>query len=150
MKQSINNIIVLVLTCLISLILIEICYRGYVYFFKPLHHPSSFPDLGWELTPGAKSIEKNREGTPITYLVNSSGFRDRTNGEWIQWESDNIKIAIVGDSITYGEGVNYEDTFSDVVESFFSETELKVRTVNLNQGIAGFNSLQHLAILKFK
>lgn len=142
------SFLVIVFTCFVTLFLIEVCYRGYVRFQKPLHHPSSFPDLGWELTSGAKIVEKNREGIPITYSINSAGFRDGTNGEWKQWKYDDIKIAFIGDSITYGAGVNYENTFSGVVESLFSKIKLKARTVNL--GISGFNALQHLAIIKHK
>jgi len=75
-------------------------YQGYVHFQKPLYRPSSIPNLGWELTPEAEHVEDNIEGTPITYIVNLSGFRDKTNGIWDKWESDDIKIAYIGNSVT--------------------------------------------------
>lgn len=127
---------------------IEVFYRGYVYFEKPIYRPSSFPNLGCELTPGAKVLEENIEGFPVTYLINLSGFRDITNGAWTQWKSDDLKVVFIGDSVTYGSGVEFEDTYSNVVELFFAKKGLPVRTINL--GISGFDTLQYFAILKNK
>ena len=146
--KSFYNILLLYLSLLVTLIFCELFYRGYVHFQKPLYRPSSIPNLGWELTPKAEHVEDNIEGTPITYIVNLSGFRDKTNGIWDKWESDDIKIAYIGNSVTWGEGVEFENTYSSVVESTFSKATVSIKTINL--GIAGSNSLQHFAILKSK
>ena len=146
--KSFYNILLLFLSVLVTLIFCELFYRGYVHFQKPLHRPSSLSNLGWELTPGAEHVENNIEGTPITYIVNLSGFRDKTNGIWNTWESDDIKIAYIGNSVTWGEGVEFEDTYSSLVESTFSKATASIKTINL--GIAGTNTLQHFVILKSK
>lgn len=136
-------IFALILCFPIVMILSEFCYRGYVYFQKPIYRPTSIPNLGWEPTPGA--VKKNN----VTYLINLSGFRDKTNGIWRQWKSNDLKIAFIGDSITYGGGVNYENTFCCIVESILSKTGFNtVRVVNF--GMLGINSRQHWAILKYK
>lgn len=119
-----------------------------MYFRRPLHSPSSYPDLGWELTPGAKKTEPNIEKEPILYCINYSGFRDKSNDSWKKWDSRDIKLAFIGDSITYGTGVNYKDTYSSVAESLLSEAAKNVRIINA--GILGTNTLQHSSILKYK
>ncbi|ODS30012.1 MAG: hypothetical protein SCARUB_04883 [Candidatus Scalindua rubra] len=144
--KSFYNILLLFLSVIVTLIFCELFYLGYVHFQKPLHRPSSIPNLGWELTPGAELVKDNIEGIPITYFVNLSGFRDKTKGIWDKWESDDIKIAYIGNSVTWGEGVEYKDTYSGVIESTFSKTTLPIKTANF--GIAGSNTLQHFAVLK--
>lgn len=146
---KIKRKIVLNLVIFLSgLVFVEICYRIYIYIHKPIYSPSSVPNLGWYLTPRAKIIEYNKEGIPIEYAINSSGFRDKTNGNCKLRKFNDIKIAFVGDSITYGIGVNYENVFSSVVETYLSKIKLKSKTINL--GISGYNTLQQLAILEYK
>lgn len=140
--------IMLLSSCLITLVTVELTYRGYVRFMRPMYKPSSHPHMGWELTPGAKRFEDNVEGIRIGYLVNLSGFRDRTNGMWNRWIENDIKIAFIGDSVTYGAGVEFVDTYSNIVELVLSEENISVRSVNF--GISGFNALQYLAVLKYK
>lgn len=142
------NILIILSAIFVTLCTVEFVYRGYVYIKKPIHRPSSFPGLGWELTPGARRIENNIKEKPVTYSVNLSGIRDRTNKEWSKWKSDNIKIAFIGDSVTFGQYVEYKDVYSSVVETIFRKIYLPVRTVNM--GIMGTNTRQHLATLKYK
>jgi len=144
--KSIYNIVLLFLSIIITLIFSELFYRGYVHFLKPLYKPSSILNLGWELTPGAELIEDNIEGKSVQYFVNMSGFRDRTNKLWNKWKSSDIKILFLGDSVTWGEGIEYERTYSSVVESTLAETNLSVRIVNW--GVSGYNTLQYLSNLE--
>lgn len=144
--RTFSYFILFLASCLVTLFCVELVYRGYVHFQKPLHRPSSFPHIGWELTPGAKTVEENSEGIPVEYLINSAGFRDKTSGSWNRWKPTDIKIAFIGDSVTYGSGVEYDNTYPNKVESIFNKAGFHVRIANI--GIDGTNTLQHLAIKK--
>lgn len=148
MKKILLNLALLLFACLITLFGCEIVYRAYVYIQKPLYKPSTYPNLGWELNPGARLVENNIEDMPVKYFVNSIGCRDETAGEWKRWDSHDIKLAFIGDSITYGEGVDYKDSYCSVVKSKFIDSSQGVKVINL--GIGGTNTLQHFAILNYK
>lgn len=135
----------LLLTFVSLLFLVGLCeggYRLYVRAFKPLYRPSSIPHLGWEFTPGFQR-------PPGGYLINRSGFRDRTNGEWPGWLPGVEKIIFLGDSITVGAGIpDYNQTYPALVEGFLREKSLPAQTANL--AVEATNTLQHLSILKYK
>jgi len=64
----------------------------------------------FELIPG---IEKTLEG--FTYQINDQGLRD--NEEKFFRDPKAYHILIIGCSMTFGVGVNYEDTYSSILEN---------------------------------
>jgi lysophospholipase L1-like esterase len=88
--------------------------------------------MGWELRPGELDH-------------NSAGFRGRETtrqkppGVW--------RIAMIGDSVTYGLGVEADQAFASLLEA-----ELKAANVGpvevLNFGVPGYNSFQECTLLK--
>jgi lysophospholipase L1-like esterase len=80
----------------------------------------------------------------VTISTNALGFRDReiepkTEGE--------LRILLLGDSITFGYGVPIEETYGRKLESILtSQVDRPVRTVNA--GMGGFNTVQEYAFLK--
>lgn len=103
---------------------------------------SDNPILVWELEPGA--IIKFKEG--IEYNINSDGLRDY---EQKNIEEDSYKMVILGDSITYGSGVNLEDTYAKVLEKKLNKFgDRKYETFNL--GVPGYGTAQEYELLKVK
>lgn len=83
-------------------------------------------DLGWTLGSGRSS----QNGL---YGIGSQGIRTPRAGEVISAEPRPCRIAIVGDSFTFGENVAFEDTWGNVLES-----ALRGHCQVLNFGVPGF------------
>jgi lysophospholipase L1-like esterase len=79
-----------------------------------------------------------REGPPIT--INHFGFREREIGPKSR---DRYRIAIVGDSLTWGQGLEAQERFSAMLER-----SLGSRYEVLNFGIPGNNLPEHLQVLE--
>src|SRR5579883_2523558 len=99
-------------------------------------HPSRFlkPDAarGWSLIPGAQDFTVDK---PVS--VNQDGFRDRDFT--VEKPAGTFRIACVGDSYTFGWGVNVEDSFPKQLEQSLG----KKRPVEvLNFGVMGYNADQ--------
>lgn len=70
------------------------------------------PDLGWSLTPGARShVVADRAEYDVA--INSRGFRDVERGPRRPGVG---RIALVGDSYGFGWGVAQEETFASLLE----------------------------------
>lgn len=95
----------------------------------------TLPGLASELRPGFETVYR---GHPAS--INSMGFRGpevapRREGE--------LRVALVGDSFTFGNGVEFEDTLG---ESLASELRERGRDATVfNCGVPGYNA-QHVAI----
>lgn len=73
--------------------------------------------------------------------LNSSGFRERL---FVPSKTPGVyRIAVVGDSFTYGNGIRQQDRYSDLLQ-----TRLPDHFEVLNFGTPGANTPQHLALLR--
>jgi len=125
---------------LIFLVLGEVGYRTYVYIFKPLHRPSKIPGFLWEPTPNADVVEDG-----IRYKINSDGFRDYEYPT--EKSKDTFRIAIIGDSITWGD-TELPDTYPKILEKELRILYRGKKIEVLNFGIRGISSNHHLSLLK--
>ena len=99
----------------------------------------SDPLLVFRLPP---HTQKTYQGVMIS--TNAFGFRDR---EIERKQDGELRILLLGDSITFGYGVSDEETYGRKLESILtSELGRKVRTVNA--GMGGFNTVQEAAFLE--
>ena len=130
MKKNIFlNGILLLASFLVTLLFLELGVRVYLKInaeelgIKHIeHYARSWPLLQrvegkkyyYELIP---SIEKSLEG--FTYQVNDYGLRD--NKEKFSKNSETYQILVIGCSMTFGVGVNYEDTYASVLEDKLNE-----------------------------
>jgi len=120
----------------------EVVSRAYMNIFKPLHRPSSIKSMLWEPTPGA---DVTIDG--VNYKVNSQGLRDY---EYALEKPEGVyRIAVIGDSITWGEGVGEEDTYPKIIEREMNKNRKKKIEV-LRFGILGIGMRQYFSILKEK
>lgn len=113
--------------------------------FAPQVHYGTLPDwtlkmlqfsddmyMGWELRPGELDH-------------NSTGFRGRETtrqkppGVW--------RIAMIGDSVTYGLGVEVTQAFPSLLEAKLNAADIGAVDV-LNFGVPGYNSFQECTLLK--
>jgi lysophospholipase L1-like esterase len=140
-----KNILLFISSFLIVLIFIEIILRFVNIESSRIYYPRYL----WE----ANSIvgfasNKNNSTTlslpheTIKYEINNLGLRGgEINKKW----THTTRILLLGDSITFGPGVNLESTWGKVFESHFNKysPDLKVETLNLSTpGWGTYHELQ--------
>ena len=99
--------------------------------------PSDNPALEFELIPKAKRGH---------FTINSMGFR----GDEISKvpAADTFRIAVVGDSETFCEGLSDEESFTQQLQGFLNQGPEKKKVEVLNFGVPGYNSIQECAYLE--
>jgi lysophospholipase L1-like esterase len=94
--------------------------------------------VGYRLKP-----DQQIEAKPgIVYTINPDGFRQ---GNDDVWDDGNTRILFVGDSFTFGWGVNDKETFPAVAERLLREQMVQVDCLNL--GVIGYNLTQYKSIV---
>jgi hypothetical protein len=113
---------------------------------------SDNPILVYELIPNTKVqydgawVKLNK--TTIE-TVNSDGFRGRDYP--VDKMKDVYRIIILGDSFTFGAGVNDNETFSYYLEQKLNSLRLNNEKFEvLNLGVGGYNTFQEVECLKVK
>ena len=160
MSDSFKNILLVLFSFLFALIVAEIVLAALDMpprQLKPHSAPTQFvvqPDksYGYVNLPSSQ-IEFIYDGNPrnyfgerneVVYETNSLGFR---GAEWPTVKHEGgLRIAFMGDSFTFGEGVHYEDIFPTITQE-----ELRARNVmaeSLNFGVGGYNTLQSSLLLQ--
>ncbi len=85
----------------------------------------------------------------ITHTTNSAGFRGR---EFLHTKGANtVRIAFLGDSFTFGEGVRDGRTFAERTSQYLNKSvspEKSVRFESYNFGVGGYNTTQSLQLLR--
>ena len=105
-----------------------------------IHRPS--PVFNWELVPGASGF--GRAGTYIH--INADGFRDSEHS--LHKDAGVFRIMVIGDSFTFGQGVNLEDTYSKYLERLINNKGMTSEVINC--GVIGYGMWQYLEVLKRK
>lgn len=136
-----HEIILVVSSLLVSLVVVEIALRmidplGISYFRESSkYHLDKIPDPHL-IYKHAPNIRKTYQGVTVT--TNDLGLRERILKKK---QPDELRVLLLGDSITFGCGVPIEATFGRQLEVMLgSETGLHVKTIN-----AGGWQLQHCA-----
>ncbi|MBF0379953.1 MAG: SGNH/GDSL hydrolase family protein [Magnetococcales bacterium] len=97
------------------------------------NHPKSW----WTLRPGFKGSIKRGDNI-VDYNINSQGIRAPFD---IPHKSDDRQsLFIIGDSFTFGWGVNEDDSYARILANKLKKKDLAVDVVNL--GVAGFGTMQ--------
>lgn len=136
------NFLLVVGSVLLSLLVMEIGIR----IWNPsignpmteIHRPSA--EYGWELVPGSSGYGALREH----YQINASGLRDRDYP--LQKKPGVYRIAVLGDSFTFGMGVNLEDTYPKRLEKILQQQDPNIEVINF--GVIGHDMWQHHEMLK--
>jgi lysophospholipase L1-like esterase len=80
----------------------------------------------------------------VDVSINSDGFRD---GEYTVERNDKYRIVVLGDSLTFGWGVEKADIYEVLLEQMLSETR---PTEMINTGHGNYNTQQQLNLFKDK
>ena len=102
-----------------------------------LFRPSKERDLVWEPVPNAKRG---------LVSINSAGFRGRDFAA--EPPTGVSRIAVLGDSETFGEQLREEDTIAGCLQSELARVNPDRKYEVLNFGIVGYNTAQEFSLLK--
>jgi len=148
-RNLLMNIFLLIITLLILLFIIEGTLRvtnnceialkksGNLFtFLQKVENPS----LVYELKPNSEGYLAGK------YVkINSYGMRSKE----ISTDKDVYRIAFIGDSITFGWGVELNESYPEVLGEYI-EKDQHIKVEILNFGVPGYVSLQEYTVLKNK
>lgn len=141
-RETVFKIVTVVLSIVLTVAALETYFtikyhrwfakaRSKILYAELKTRPSADPILIYELNP------KNPEN-------NSAGFRDRpfTAHAAPGW----VRIALIGDSVVMGAGVERDEAFSAVLNRMFGKAGEKIEVYNF--GVTGYNTVQEFEVLK--
>ncbi len=163
MRISLRKLYLIPLGVFLGLIIVELSLiaLGLPRFYETHSHPPQFAfynintdDVIYVNAP-SREITFIYDGNPrgyfgekneIVHQTNSSGFRGE---EFERAKEEGVyRIAFLGDSFTFGEGVKFEDTYPEVTESLLSGKYPDKKFESYNFGVGGYNTSQELFLLK--
>ncbi len=100
-------------------------------------HYKMKPNLSVRVTNTVNKIEIEK-GIKVLFESNSEGFRTKDISK--KKDKDVIRIVFMGDSVTFGWGVNQEERFSNVLEKKLNSIQNQFRFEVINFGIPGYTS----------
>ncbi|MFI5361372.1 MAG: SGNH/GDSL hydrolase family protein [Elusimicrobiota bacterium] len=100
--------------------------------------PSENPDADYELTPG---VSGHAWGTGV--VVSSAGLRDR---EFDVDKGRAFRIAVVGDSIAFGNGMAIDETFPKRLEGLLRQSGRRAEVMNF--AVGGYNAVNYAGALE--
>lgn len=95
--------------------------------------------LGWRHVPNTQVLSESRE-YKVEYKINSKGLRDIERS--YDKRDEQLRILCIGDSITFGWGIDAQQRFTNILESSFKNTEV------INMGVQGYGIDQNLLFLR--
>lgn len=142
LKVILINVILIMVFSFLAFALIEWTLRLYI---PDTDHTgmneAAPPPLFYRIKPNFSGI---LEGVKVS--INSDGFRD---DEFDRDRPENQRlIAVLGDSITFGQGVPQDKTFPAVLERRLNVSGPKGAYAVWNLGVPGYNTQQELAVFK--
>ncbi|MGH7765907.1 MAG: SGNH/GDSL hydrolase family protein, partial [Candidatus Binatia bacterium] len=141
-----REIVLTLASILFSLMAVEAAIRvldplGVSYFQETSrYHLDKLPDpvLVYKHAPGARTYQG------VSVVINELGLRDREPEKKLDGE---LRILLLGDSVTFGWGVPIQATFGRKLETILgSKLRRPVRTVNT--GVGSYNTVQEYAALR--
>jgi len=114
--------------------------------------PSEDPQLLYELKPGVSGLFDGLSlgRLPETHLsINSVGFRGKEYP--VSKPENTYRIALLGDSVAFGWGVEIEDSIGYQLEMLLNRRKRQNKRFEvLNFGIPGYNTAQEVRLLEIK
>ena len=142
-KNIFRNFVLLICSVIFCFLLIEIGIR---IFVKDQSHYFDYPQFlfeidkkkGYRLTKNFKGIVLDSQADYVCKMeTNSIGLRDREYGD----KKDNtFRILVLGDSITFGLGVELEDTYPKQLETILGLRNDGKKYEVINAGVMGYGT----------
>lgn len=148
-----GSLVLLFVSSLAALVLSEFLFRAFVefewrraarYHDHELYQMLPENPREYGLLPGVS--RENRipdSGSKWHYRINSDGFR----GDDFDVESDRKRILFVGDSYTFGWGVNQDETLTHAVEEVLADAPFNLPVDAWNLGVPGYNTVLEFHLL---
>ncbi|MDP6151658.1 MAG: SGNH/GDSL hydrolase family protein [Gammaproteobacteria bacterium] len=138
------------ISLLIFFVMLEISLQIYTRLF--IYYDVEMSRYATEVKEKADNLNIGHMHVPNTeaYLmgvdvsINSDGLRD---DEYTVERNDKYRIAVLGDSLTFGWGVEKSDTYEVLLESMLGETR---STEMINFGHGNYNTVQQVNLFKEK
>lgn len=132
-----TKLIKVLLVILVLFLLFEIGVR--IYWEKPVRTYSEGMLIkddfsGFALNPGFEGYILDAEGYDLTtpVRINSKGLRD----DETEYETDEPRVVVLGDTITFGMRVPYEETYSSLLEERLDTVDV------VNLGVPAYEPMQ--------
>jgi len=117
-----------------------------------LHQPSEVPGLAYELAPNKQKVSTGPGNQWRAVVVtNSAGMRDSPlldpkPGQTL------INFVVLGDSFTFGFGVENEATYANVLERILNQSNAEKDIIYqvLNMGVGGYSTRDESLVLEHK
>ncbi len=113
-------------------------------FLAPFTRPSADPRLVYELRPGADVV-----GNGSRMLVGTNGCRVVPDRTAPSPRGGSLRIAILGDSTSFGWGVPFEESYGEVLRDLLERSTGKTLDLR-NYSVPGYNSFQNRVTLETK
>ena len=97
-------------------------------------------ELGWIPRKNIRGVHNRKGSFSTTFRTNSNGFRDKEYE--LEKPKDVTRIIVIGDSFTWGYGVNDDEIYTERLETMLPKTEV------INLGVTAYGLQQE--ILHFK
>lgn len=149
-----GNFALLIVSSLLALVLAEFLFRAFVQFewrrAARYHEHALYrmlPDNPREyaLHPGVSRLNRIPDsGQEWTYRINSEGFR----GDEFDLASERRRILFIGDSYTFGWGVEQSETLPRAVEKVLAGPPYNLAVDAWNLGVPGYNTVLEYHLLE--
>ncbi len=152
MKKFLTNFLISFFTIVITLFLLELFFRSYmgktsgkvIPLSLKIHKKVTNPNLKYTLIPNSSVFQDN-----VRYKINSYGIRDYPDHN--PYIEKGYKIAAVGDSFTFGLGVELKDTWPKQLERIINQQKKGVSPYYVfNFGVMGYDLTQNIENIREK
>jgi len=155
-KGILFGLLLLTLSIVTGLFIGEFCYRFYLKarYEKQVSrwdHPllKIEPNSMIEYSMRPNTQRENRisigQGDTWIYTINSDGFRGR---DISRKKNSNVKrILFLGDSYTFGWGINDNETYPKQLEAILNNGNHNMVVESVNLGVPGYNTVQEYGVL---
>lgn len=143
MRQLLANLGLALGAVLVTLVGAELGVRLFVPAWAPTQAERNFwaydAMLGWAHQPGQRGRFSHRDFS-VSVSINSFGLRDREYP--VERVPGKQRMLVLGDSFTWGFGVEQDEAFSEVLERRHPDWEI------INAGVSGYGTDQQLLWLE--
>ena len=148
-----GSVVLLLVSSLLALVVAEFIFRAYKeigwqravkYHQHVLYLMLPDSPLEYALRPGVnRENEVVESGIKWSYQLNADGFR----GDEFDVQSDKKRVLFVGDSYTFGWGVDQQEVLPYQLEQLLAGTPYAIDAEIYNLGVPGYNTLQEFHLL---
>jgi lysophospholipase L1-like esterase len=153
-KEILNRVFLTAASLVIMLILMELIirlmpykynYKADSHFYEPIHRYSNAREVMYELVPNS-GFEDSNNLWHVPIHINSYGFRYRDFT--LEKARDDIRVLVLGDSVTFGPGVEENKTYTLLLEQMLKKRNETRQYEIINTAVVGYSPIQEAYFLK--